>query len=64
MVFDVIASGDAVVLRKPSERPKISVEEATRRLREIIKWEGPPLPIERLGWSAEVDRAYDERHKK
>lgn len=60
-VFDVIETSDGVVLRKPRTRPKISVVEATRRLREMIKWDGPPLPIERLSWSAEVDREFEER---
>ena len=54
-VFDVIETGDGVVLRKPRTRQKISVEEATRRLREIYQHKGPPIPIERLSWSAAVD---------
>lgn len=63
-VFDVIETGDDIILRKPRARPRISVEEATRQLRKIIKWEGPPLPIERLSWSADVDRAFKERRRK
>lgn len=63
-VLDVIESADGVFLRRPAKRKKMSVEEATVRLRELIKWDGPPLPIERLSWSAEVDREYEERNRK
>ena len=63
-VLDVIESAEGVFLRKPAKRKKMSVEEATVRLRELIKWDGPPLPIERLSWSAEVDREYEERNRK
>jgi AbrB family looped-hinge helix DNA binding protein len=58
-VFDVIESGDGVILRKPSERPRISVDEALRRFREIYKHDGPPIPIEQLNWSPDID---DPRH--
>ncbi len=62
-VLDVIETGDGVILRKPPAEGKISATEAVKRLRKIIKWEGPPMPIERLSWSAEVDREYDESQK-
>jgi AbrB family looped-hinge helix DNA binding protein len=63
-VIDVIESAEGLFLRKPGQRKKLTVAEASARLRELIKWEGPPLPIERLSWSAEVDREFDERNSK
>jgi AbrB family looped-hinge helix DNA binding protein len=63
-VLDVIESGDGVFLRMPAKRKKMSVEETTARLKELINWQGPPLPIERLSWSAEVDREFEERNRK
>ncbi len=63
-VLDVIESAEGVFLRRPPKCKKMAVEEATARLRELIKWDGPPLPIERLSWSAEVDREFEERNSK
>ncbi len=64
MVLDVIETGDGVILRRPPSVEKISASEAVTRLREIIQWQGPPVPIERLSWSAEVDREFDERESR
>jgi AbrB family looped-hinge helix DNA binding protein len=63
-VLDVIESADGVFLRKPPQRRKLTVEEALAQFREIFKWEGPPLPIERLSWSAEADREFEKRKRK
>ena len=63
VVLDVIETESGVILRKPAERKKVSVDEAVRELRKIYRHEGPPFPIERLSWSAEVDREYDERNE-
>jgi AbrB family looped-hinge helix DNA binding protein len=63
-VLDVIESADGVFLRKPPQRKKLTVEQALSQFREIFKWEGPPLPIERLSWSAEVDREFEKRKRK
>lgn len=54
-VFDVVETGDGVILRRPSERATISVEEAVRQLKKIYQHKGPPIPIERLSWSAGID---------
>jgi len=53
--LDVVETGGGVLLRKKQQRKGISVEEATARLREIYQHKGPPIPIERLSWSPEVD---------
>ena len=63
-VFDVIETGNGVILRRPQTRPKISVEEATIRLRKIYQHKGPPVPIERLSWSADIDDPDLDRHLK
>lgn len=61
MVLDVIETGDGVILRRPTTGERISASEAAARMREIIDWQGPPLPIESLSWSAEVDRKFNKR---
>jgi len=62
-VLDVIESAEGVFLRRQAKRKKMSVEEATAFLREKIHYKGPPLPIERLSWSAEVDREFEHSRK-
>ena len=57
-VLDVIESADGVFLRKPSERKKLTVEEALAQLRETVQYKGPRLSIEQLSWSAEADRRF------
>ena len=63
-VLEVIEAGDDVILRIPSHRQTLSVEEASRVLEEKVHYKGPPLPLERLSWSAEVDRASKKRRSK
>lgn len=54
-VFDVIQTADGVFLRRPSWRKRISAAEALARIREVYRYEGPPIPIEKLSWSPDVD---------
>ena len=56
--LEVIETAEGVLLRKPRTRHKLSVTEATAQLRKVIHYKGPPLPVEKLSWSAEADRAY------
>ena len=53
--LELIETGDGVLLRKRPERKKITVAEATARLRKLYRHEGPPIPIEQLSWSPNVD---------
>ena len=46
--LEVIETGDGVLLRPRKPRGRLSVEEATARLRQIYQHKGPPIPIERL----------------
>ena len=48
--FEVISRGDELVLRRETKRKKLSFEEATTQLRELVKYNGPPIPIEKLSW--------------
>jgi AbrB family looped-hinge helix DNA binding protein len=48
MVFEVIERGDEVVLRVPSRRKTITVEEAQARIRAIVKYNGPPISDEEI----------------
>jgi AbrB family looped-hinge helix DNA binding protein len=61
--LEVVETGDGVLLRKKSERKKLTVDEALARLRQLVHYRGPPLPIERLSWSAEVDREFEQSKK-
>lgn len=64
-MFDVVERGDGVFLRKKThtQRKRLTVAEATARLREIVNYQGPPIPIERLSWSAEVDEEFEQSQK-
>jgi AbrB family looped-hinge helix DNA binding protein len=61
LALDVIETPDGVLLRKPREQQKLSFEEATARIRKIVKYHGPALSIEQLSWSAEADREFRKR---
>ena len=56
--LEVIETAGGVLLRKPQVRKSLTVAEASAKLRKLVKYEGPPLPIEKLSWSAEADREY------
>ncbi len=56
--LEVVESGDGVILRRPSERKRLTIDEARVRLRAIYQHQGPPIPIEQLSWSPDVP---DER---
>jgi AbrB family looped-hinge helix DNA binding protein len=62
--LEVIETAGGVLLRKPQEGKKLSVDEATARLRKIVHYQGPPLTIEQLSWSAEGDRAHQQSKRK
>jgi AbrB family looped-hinge helix DNA binding protein len=51
-VFDVIERGDEVVLRLPSARKRLSAQEATARIREIVKYTGPRITDEEISEAA------------
>jgi AbrB family looped-hinge helix DNA binding protein len=61
--LELLDTGDGVLLRRKPERKRLTVEEATRKLRELVHYNGPPIPIERLSWSAEVDREYEQSQR-
>ena len=53
--FDVRARGDEIVLRRLSKGPKLSIDQVRQNLRAIYTHKGPPIPIEKLSWSPDVD---------
>lgn len=61
--LELIETGDGILLRKRPERKKMTVEEATAKLRTLVDYNGPPIPIEQLSWSAEVDREYEKSRR-
>jgi AbrB family looped-hinge helix DNA binding protein len=58
--LEVIETAGGVLLRKPQSRKALTFEEATARIRKVVNYQGPPLTIEQLSWSAEADRAYQK----
>lgn len=61
--LELIETGDSVLLRRKSPRKKLTVEEALARLDKVVKYQGPPLSVEQLNWSAEVDREYEQSRR-
>lgn len=61
--LEVIETAGGVLLRRPHERKTLTVAEATEQLRKQFQYKGPPLPIERLSWSAEVDEEFERSRK-
>lgn len=53
--LEVIQMGDGVMLRPVTQTQRRSIEDVTRELRQIYRHEGPPIPIEKLSWSPDVD---------
>lgn len=53
--FDVLTRGDEIILRRLSKTPRLSIDEVRRNLRAIYQHKGPPIPIEKLSWSPDVD---------
>ena len=61
--LEVVETAGGVLLRRPPERKRLSVAEATEQLRANFQYKGPPLPIERLSWSAELDAEFERSRK-
>jgi AbrB family looped-hinge helix DNA binding protein len=61
--LELIETGDGVLLRKRPERKKITVDEAMAKLRVLVDYKGPPIPIEQLSWSARLDREYEKSQR-
>lgn len=53
--LEVVPMGDGVMLRPLPQKPRLTIEQATKELRRIYRHEGPPIPIEKLSWSPDVD---------
>ena len=62
-ILDVVETPQGILLRPREERERISVEEGIRRIREIIKYDGPALTIEEMneaireGWIEAAKRS-------
>ncbi len=54
--LDVSESGGAIVLRPAQAGTTLTMEEAIARLREIIKYDGPPVSIEQM--NATIDEEW------
>jgi AbrB family looped-hinge helix DNA binding protein len=55
--LDVCESGGAIVLRPAHVGPTLTMEEAVERLREIIRYDGPPVSIEEMNQTIDEEWA-------
>lgn len=53
--LEVVESADMVTLRRRKSGGSLKVDEALAKLRRLYRHDGPPVPIEKLGWHAEAD---------
>lgn len=53
--LEVVDAGEGVLLRPRTPTRKLTLDEATAKLRRIYTHEGPAVPIEQLGWHLESD---------
>ena len=61
--FEVVRYGQHIMLRRPdTRRQTITIGEATRRLREIIKYDGPPITDEMIDMAA-ASMANERQHR-
>ena len=51
----VSLQGSRIVMEAPHRKSGRSFEEITAELRKLYQHKGPPLPIEKLGWSADYE---------
>lgn len=49
-VLEIVASAGGIYLRPPFVKSGRSVEEVLAHLRSIVKYDGPTLPVEQLGF--------------
>lgn len=48
--LDVVETANGFIVRKQEKSARLSVEEAGKRLRMVVDYQGPPLSIEQLSW--------------
>lgn len=53
--LDIVESTDAIILRPRRPGGQLTVEQGIARLRTLYRHEGPPVPVEALNWSPDVD---------
>jgi AbrB family looped-hinge helix DNA binding protein len=53
--LEVVETGNAVTLRPRRSKTGLSVEQAVASFRRLYRHEGPPVPLEKLNWSSDVD---------
>jgi AbrB family looped-hinge helix DNA binding protein len=61
--LEVVETGDGVLLRKKRERKKLTVDEALEQIRSKVKYRGPPIPVEELGFSASAYREWSSKKR-
>jgi AbrB family looped-hinge helix DNA binding protein len=52
--LDIIETSDAITLRRRATGGRLTVDEALGRLRVLYRHEGPSVPVDELGWDADV----------
>jgi AbrB family looped-hinge helix DNA binding protein len=61
--LEVIETGEGVLLRRKRQRKKLTVDEALEQIAAKVHYDGPPLPVEDLGFSADVYRDWISRKR-
>ena len=54
--LEVVDTGEGVLLRPRTPALKLTVEQASAKLRRIYEHKGSPIPIEQLGWHLDGDQ--------
>lgn len=57
--LEVVETGEGIILRKP-RKTGVSADQALARIHARRRHEGPPLPVEELGFSPEAYRTWLE----
>lgn len=56
--LEVVETAGGVLLRRTSERSKMTVAQAREHIGRVVNYTGPPLALDQLSWSAEADREF------
>jgi AbrB family looped-hinge helix DNA binding protein len=58
--LEVIETADGIFLRKPHKANALSADDALARIGKACRRDGPPLPVEELGFSPDAYRKWLE----
>jgi AbrB family looped-hinge helix DNA binding protein len=53
--LDIVESTDAIILRPRRPVGQLTLKEGLARLRAVVRYDGPTVPVEALNWSPDAD---------